>query len=70
MVKAMSNEFDWYKSKNLSIKHRGTAALASAYIRQVKTNAFSSARYVWPSNLESDSRYVSRKVYAKVVPNL
>ena len=69
MVKVLSNEFDWYKSKNLSIKQRGSVALASTYVRQVKVSAFSSTRYVWPSNLENDTRYMTRRVVGRVVPN-
>lgn len=69
MVKGLANEFDWYKSKNLTIKQRGTAALASVYVRPVKVNAFSSTRYVWPSNLENDTRYMTRRVVGRVVPN-
>ncbi len=69
MVKAMATEFDWYKSKNMSVKQRGIGALASMYVRPVKANAFSSTRYVWPSNLESDSRFITRKIVGKVLPN-
>lgn len=70
MVKVLSSEFDWYKSKNLSIKQRGTAALASVYVRPVKVSAFSSTRYVWPSNLENDTRYITRRVVGRVMPNI
>jgi len=70
MVKTITTEFDWYKSKNMSIKQRGTAVLASMYVRPLKANAFSSTRYVWPSNLESDSRFITRRIVGKVLPNV
>ncbi len=70
MVKAMASEFDWYKSKNLSIKQRGSAALAAVYVRPIKTSAFSSTRYVWPSSSDNGTRYMTRKVVGKVIPNI
>ena len=70
MVKAMTSEFDWYKSKNLAVKQRGSIALASAYVRQVKASAFSSTRFVWPSSMDNESKYMTRRVYAKTVSNV
>ena len=69
MVKAMSSEFDWYKAKNMSVKQRGSVALAAAYVRPVQVNAFSKTRYVWPSGLDNGTRYMTRKVVGKIISN-
>ena len=70
MAKTMTTEFDWYKNKNMSVKLRGSAALAASYIKPVQISAFSKTRYVWPSSLNNDSRYMTRKVFGKEMPNV
>ena len=70
MAKTMAAEFDWYKNKIMAVIVRGSAALAASYIKPVQVTAFSKTRYVWPSALNNDSRYMTRKVFGKEMPNV
>lgn len=70
MSKTMAAEFGWYKNKNMVVKVRGNVALAASYIKPVQVTAFSKTRYVWPSALNNDSRYMTRKVFGKEMPNV
>ena len=70
MAKTKAAEFDWYKYKNMAVKVRGSAALAASYIKPVQVTAFSKTRFVWPSALNNDSRYMTRKVFGKEMPNV
>ena len=69
MVKSVVGEFDWYKSKNMTVKQRGSAALAATYVKPLQTSAFSKTRYLWPSSYGNESKYMTRKVFAKAIPN-
>lgn len=69
MVKTMVAGLDLYKASNTGVKVRGSAALAASYVRPVRVTAFSKTRYVWPLASDNGSRYVTRKVFGKEMPN-
>lgn len=68
MAKTWNTDFDWYKTKDQSIKMRGSAALASVFIKD-NNMALSTTkkRYVWPTALNDGSRFMSRKVFGKEI---
>ncbi len=54
---------DWHRKKTVSVKKRGNLMLV---VPTVSRGVKAKTRCVWPSQFDTDSKYLSRRIWGRV----